>query len=86
MDELIFIGVDICETVKEMSTEASRRITASMADNESRAYKLGVMNTISMLRGLIEVDCMPVVHIPDLEEATELTYDELERFWFDNMN
>lgn len=85
MDELIFTGVDIPEKVKEINTQVTSRVVSVMEENEARAYKLGVMNTLSVLRGLVDSDCTAVVHIPDLEDEVEFTFDELERFWFENI-
>ena len=84
MDELIFTGVDIPEKVKEINAQLTNRVTSGMTENEACAYKLGVMNTISVLRGLVDTDCTAIVHIPDLEDEMEFTFDELERFWFEN--
>lgn len=84
MDEIIFCGIDIPAKVEEISARLANRLVHDMTDNELRAYKLGVMNTISILRGIVDGDCDVFVHIPDLEYEKEFMFDELKRFWFEN--
>jgi hypothetical protein len=85
MDELIFCGIDIPAKVEEISTRLANRLRFEMSDNELRSYKLGVMNTISILRGLVDDDCCVFVHIPNLDYEKEFTFDELEKLWLYNM-
>lgn len=85
MDEIIFCGVDMPAKVEEISTRLANKLVHDMNDNEFRAYKLGVMNTISVLRGIVDDDLVMFVHIPDLDYEKEFTFDELEKFWMHNM-
>lgn len=84
MNELIFVGMDIAEEVKFVSSDLFNRITDGMTDGERRAYKLGITNTISVLRGLLNCGDGVVVNVPELEEAMEFTYDDLERYLLDD--
>ena len=80
MNELYFIGMDIIEEVKTLSDFTTITCTDGMTDNELNAYKLGIKNTLSALKTLLNEDNMPVVNIAGLDIATELTIDELEEY------
>lgn len=80
MNELYFLGMDIIEEVKALSDIATITCTNGMTDSELDAYKLGVKNTISALKTILNDDGMPVVNIVGLDIATELTIDELEEY------
>lgn len=80
MNELYFVGMDIVEEVKILSDFTTITCTDGMTDNELSAYKLGIKNTISALKTLLNEDGVPVVNIVGLDAATELTIDELEEY------
>ena len=80
MNERYFIGMDIINEVKAMSNLTIMTCTEGMTDIELDAYKLGIKNTISALKALLDENDMPVVNISGLDVATELTIDELEEY------
>ena len=81
MNELYFIGMDIIEEVKTLSKFTVNTCTDGMTDSELSAYELGVKNTISALKALLDENGMSVVNIKGLDVATELTIDELEEYF-----
>lgn len=81
MNELYFLGMDIVEETKALADFSTITCTNGMTDNELRAYKLGVTNTISALKSILQNDDMAVVNIDGLEVATELTVDEVEEYY-----
>lgn len=81
MNELYFVGMDIVEEVKTMTDFTIITCTDGMTDNELNAYKLGIKNTISALKALVDEDGMLVVNIPGLDVATELTIDDVEEYY-----
>ena len=80
MNELYFIGMDIVEEVKAMSEISTIVCTNGMTESELSAYQLGIKNTISALKALIDEDGMMIVNISGLDIATELTIDDLEKY------
>jgi hypothetical protein len=78
MNELYFMGMDIVEETKTLVDFTTITCTNGMTDNELRAYKLGITNTISALKSVVRDNNMTVVNIDGLEIPTELSIDELE--------
>ena len=80
MRELYFIGMDIVEETKRIVDSASTLSTDGMEDNELKAYRLGVENTLSVLKAILRVDdnneC--VLNIDGMEIPTEFVFDDLE--------
>jgi hypothetical protein len=83
MSELIFNGMDIPNQVVEHLKKVENTICNGMNESEEIAFKLGVGNTLSILRTLLEMDEEPVVHIPGLKEIEEMDIVELEERFLD---
>lgn len=83
MNELYFLGMDVPEETKYMIDLATITCTDSMTDSELKAYKMGVENTISALKSILENDGVPVININGLEAPTELSIDELEQYCYE---
>ena len=52
-----------------------------MTDSERKAYHLGVSNTLSIMRSLVELDEEPTIHIPSIGEIVEMDIEELEKIF-----
>ena len=81
MDELYFLGMDVVEETKTLADLTMLTCTAGMTDSELQAYRLGVINTISALKTVLESDDMAVINIEGLEVSTELSIDEVEAYY-----
>jgi hypothetical protein len=85
MNELYFLGMDIAEETKTLVDFTTITCTNGMTENELKAYKLGITNTISALKSVIEHEYgIAVVNIEGLELPTELSIDEVEEYFLDN--
>lgn len=82
MNELYFVGMDIVEETKTLVDFTTITCTDGMTDNELRAYKLGVENTISALKAMLSNDGVVAINIPGLDIQTELSIDEVEEYCF----
>lgn len=78
MNELIFNGMDIPNEVVKLLKKVENEICNEMNDSEKTAFKLGVGNTLAILRTLLEMDEEPTVHIAGLKEIEEMDIMELE--------
>ena len=83
MNELIFNGMDIPDQVVEYLKKVENAICCEMNEPEKTAFKLGVGNTLAILRTLLEMDEEPVVHIPGLNGMEEMDIAELEERFLD---
>lgn len=81
MNELYFLGMDIAEETKNLMKITTIACTDGMTESELKAYKLGVENTISALKTVMEEDEVAVVNINGFEIPTELSIDELEEYY-----
>lgn len=85
MNELYFLGMDIVKETKTLIDFTTITCTKGMTENELRAYKLGVENTISAVKAVIEPENDTVViNIDELEIPIELSIDEVEGYIFNN--
>jgi hypothetical protein len=82
MNELYFVGMDIVEETKTLVDFTTITCTDGMTDNELRAYKLGVENTLSALKAMLSNDGVVAINIPGLDIQTELSIDEVEEYCF----
>ena len=80
-DDVIFFGSNIPNEVKQIINSANESVDASF-DNEDqkKAYHLGVTNTLSILKQLLDEsirrDCI-VFYCPEVETSEEMTPDEV---------
>ena len=78
MNELLFNGMDIPKEVSKLLKTVENQVCNGMNESEKTAFKLGVGNTMAILRTLLEMDEEPVVHIPNLVGIVEMGIEELE--------
>lgn len=82
MNELYFLGMDIVEETRTISKFSTIICTDGMTENELKAYELGIENTLSALKSVIETEGgMTVINIDGLDIPTELTIDELQEYY-----
>ena len=84
MNDLYFLGMNIIEEVKIMANFTTETCTDGMTESELAAYKAGVSNVMSALKALLDDD-IPIVNIDNIEIPTELTIEELEDFFNEDM-
>ena len=81
MNELYFIGMDIVEESKILLDFEDDIITTGMTDDELSAYRMGVKNTLSALKTVLETENKQfVVHIPGIEIQEEFDIMDLEHY------
>ena len=81
MNDVYFIGMDIAEETKILMDFTESAATTNMADNESAAYIMGVKNTLSALKSVLETENREfVVNIPGLEIQEEFDIADLEHY------
>lgn len=78
MNELLFNSMDIPSEVTKLLKTVENQICNEMNESEKTAFKLGVGNTMAILRTLLEMDEEPVVHVPGLDHIEEMDITELE--------
>lgn len=81
VNDLYFLGMDIPEETKTMVSITTVTCTDGMTESELKAYKMGIENTISVLKSILENDGIAVIHIDGIEVPTEFSIDELERYY-----
>lgn len=77
MNELYFLGTDVVVEVKDLMKFTTITATDGMAENELKAYNLGIDHTITALKAVLNGEGLPVVHITGLEVPTELSIEEV---------
>lgn len=80
MNELYFIAMDIeAETIHLVN---SKTFTDGMTESEFKAYCMGIQNTISALRTVMETENENelILNVKDIEVPTEFFFDELETY------
>lgn len=80
MNELYFLGMDIVEETKTLVDFTEITCTNGMTENELAAYKMGIKNTISALKSVLNDNDLLVININGLEIPTELSIEELEEY------
>lgn len=80
MNELLFVGMDIVKEVENIVGTTMSACTNGMTEHELAAYKCGVLNTVSILRGIIDSvdgDRDVVVNINELDMQQEFDFEDL---------
>lgn len=81
MKELYFVGMDIMEETKVLANFTTSICTDGMTDNELKAYKMGVTNTLSALGTTLDSsDGTFVVNINGMEIQEEFDIVDLEYY------
>lgn len=81
MSELYFLGADIIVETTNLLNLTSDICTNGMNENELKAYKMGIKNTLSALKSIIEESDLPVINMAGLEIQTELSIEDLEEYY-----
>ena len=82
MHELYFLGMDIVEETRNINKFNTILCTDGMTESELKAYELGIENTLSALKSVLEREGeMIVVDIEGLDIPTELFVDELQEYY-----
>ena len=81
MEELIFNAMDVLKEVKKLLDKSKEDVCEGMTDSEQIGYNYGVLNTLSALQVLLELDEEPTVHVPQLDGIIEMDMKELEEIF-----
>ncbi len=80
MNEILFMGINISKEAQKLIDEKESTITNGMNDNELKAYKLGVNNTLSALTSLIDSFDEHIVFYTNNEDyACEMDLKDLKK-------
>ncbi len=79
MKDIIFLGMDICKEMDEIANQLlCKKECDGMNDGQLTAYKMGIKNTLSLLRSTIETDDNhPVINIIGLNDVEEFYVEDL---------
>ena len=77
MNELLFSAMDVPNEVQKILDEKSDTICKGMAESEREAYDFGVSTVLNLMRGLLEMDEEPAVHVSGLDHIEEMDIAEL---------
>jgi hypothetical protein len=81
MKELYFVGMDIIEETKMLVDFTTSICADGMNENELKAYKMGVANTLSALKEVLaSADGNFVVNINGMEMQEEFDITDLEHY------
>ena len=73
----MIIGMDVITHTKGLVYETLTNGTCEgMSANEYRAYEMGIKNTISALRAMLEY----VIHIPGKKDIEEYDVEDMENY------
>lgn len=81
MNELLFSAMDIPNEALKILKKVEDKICKGMTDTEKEAYNFGVHTILNLLKGLLELDEEPVVHMSGLNEIIEMSIEELEEIF-----
>lgn len=79
MRDIIFLGMDICKEMDEITSQLlCKKECDGMNDSQLAAYKMGIKNTLSLLRSTIETDDNHlVINIIGLNDVEEFYVEDL---------
>lgn len=71
MRDIIFLGMDICKEMDEITSQLlCKKECNGMNDGQLAAYKMGIKNTLSLLRSTVETDNNhPVINMIELNDV-----------------
>lgn len=77
--DIIFLGMDICKEMDEITSKLlCKKECDGMNESQLAAYKMGIKNTLSVLRSTVKTDDNhPVVNIIGLNDVEEFDSNEL---------
>ena len=77
-NERLFMAMDIPVEVRNLVSRTLKNATCEgMNGDEYLAYTMGINNTLSALRSVLEADDDIVIHVPNIDVATEFDINEL---------
>lgn len=79
MRDIIFLGMDICKEMDKITSQLlCKKECDGMNDSQLAAYKMGIKNTLSLLRSTIETDDNHlVINIIGLNDVEEFYVEDL---------
>jgi hypothetical protein len=81
MNELLFNAMNIPNEVRKALDKTESSVCNGMTDSERKAYNLGISNALGVMRGLLELDEEPAIHIPSIKEIVEMDIEDLEKIF-----
>ena len=81
MDELLFVGIPIEKETLAILDKVTEQVCNGMTDSEKKAYEIGITNTILAMTSLLEADDEPKLYMPNLEVSTEMTLDDVIKYF-----
>ena len=75
LKELLFTGMDIVKEAKHLLGRTV--LSKNMTDEELKAYKIGVNNTLRAIKVILDSDEHVVVNVKNQSIPTEIDLDEL---------
>ena len=78
-NKITFLGIDVCKDMDELTSKLlCKKECTGMNEGQLAAYKMGVKNTLSLLRSTLDTgDTHVVVNMAGLDEVTEFDVEEL---------
>lgn len=80
LQDILLTGMDIPRETRHLLAAINVSATNGMTTNEYKAYKMGVENTLSTMKTLLDQDEHIVFHIKDHDCMEEFDLDELIEF------
>jgi hypothetical protein len=80
LQDVLLTGMDIPRETRHLLATINVSATNGMTANEYKAYKMGVENTLSATKALLDQDEHIVFHIKDNDCMEEFDLDELIEF------
>lgn len=79
MRDIVFLGMDICKEMDEITSQLlCKKECDGMNDGQLAAYKMGIKNTLSLLRSTVETDDSHlIINIIGLNDVEEFYIEDL---------
>lgn len=79
MRDIVFLGMDICKEMDEITSQLlCKKECYGMNDGQLAAYKMGIKNTLSLLRSTVETDDSHlIINIIGLNDVEEFYIEDL---------
>lgn len=78
--DILFTGMDISKEVRHLLHTVEASTVNGMTASEHKAYKMGIENTLSAMKALLDQDEHIVFHLKDHDCMEEFDLDELIEF------
>ena len=79
MRDIVFLGMDICKEMDDITSQLlCKKECDGMNDGQLAAYKMGIKNTLSLLRSTVETDDSHlIINIIGLNDVEEFYIEDL---------